>query len=572
MKFLKGMDLSNLPQLIDEGKEIRDFDGSYIDALDLVENNGVNAVRLRIWNEPSNVPESGGYCDFDRTLKFGQEIKRRDMSFMLDFHYSDWWADPGKQNKPKAWENLPFNELVQAVHDYTYTTIKDLQAGGASPDIVQIGNEIRSGLLFPDGEVPNYEQMVQLVNAGIQGAEKARDADGLPLIMIHLDQGGRYLYLKEWFDQAFAHGLLDFDLIGLSYYPFWHGTFADLKESMERLVERYKKPIMVVEAAYAWRKTEHGFIDEAQEKISGLAATPDNQRKALDLVMNITASLPNNMGQGVYYWEPLCIPDPINPGGWPENMGLLNPEGKVLEGIKAFDFTPDRARADEVAFVYSLDDVERKTPRGKVHLPVEASVLYYDGHLEKLPITWDLDYGLQAEEIPDGLIQGSINSIDETIEVNVRTVEEIKDNIIHDANFNNSLAHWDVNHKQGEAELNIVPEEVDPFPAPPLHAVRIESTGSFETTLSQNIYLDEAGTYVLKAEMKGTDTTGVEIRLFAQGENADKETEFAHLSEHTWETFTLEFEIKEPGLVEVGVDVLASPMYMMARRFQLYRK
>ena len=306
MDYIKGMDISHVPMSIDEGMVIKDFDGTPIDALDLAEKYGVNSIRLRIWNEPSNVPESGGYCDFEQTLEFAQKIKAHDMSFMLDFHYSDYWADPGQQNKPEAWKNLPFDKLVQAVHDYTYTTIKDLQAGGAGPDIVQIGNEIRSGLLFPDGEVPNYEQMVRLVNAGIQGAKKARDAAGLPLVMIHLDQGGRYLYIKEWFDQAFAYGLDDFDLMGLSYYPFWHGTFTDLKNSMEHLVERYKKPIMVVEAAYAWRVTEtNPFINESQVRISGLPATPENQRKVLELVMTINASLPNNMGLGVYYWEPL---------------------------------------------------------------------------------------------------------------------------------------------------------------------------------------------------------------------------------------------------------------------------
>ena len=111
--------------------------------------------------------------------------------------------------------------------------------------------------------------------------------------MIHLDQGGRYFYLKEWFDCSFEAGLEDFDLIGLSYYPFWHGTFTDLKETMTKLIQDYKKPIMVVETAHAWRKSAHGFIDEQQEKIAGFPATPAGQKQVLDLVANIVASLPD---------------------------------------------------------------------------------------------------------------------------------------------------------------------------------------------------------------------------------------------------------------------------------------
>ena len=138
--------------------------------------------------------------------------------------------------------------------------------------------------------------MVQLVNAGIRGARAAAGKDEMQ-VMIHLDQGGRYFYLKEWFDCSFEAGLEDFDLIGLSYYPFWHGTFTDLKETMTKLIQDYKKPIMVVETAHAWRKSAHGFIDEQQEKIAGFPATPAGQKQVLDLVANIVASLPDEMGQ-----------------------------------------------------------------------------------------------------------------------------------------------------------------------------------------------------------------------------------------------------------------------------------
>lgn len=350
MEFQKGMDLSFIPELEDAGVQVKDFDGTIMDPLDLVQKYGVNSVRLRIWNAPEHVRESGGYCSYAHTLAMAKRIRAHGMSFMLDFHYSDFWADPGQQRKPKDWENLSFKELKEAVFSYTRDTLTALKEEDVLPDIVQIGNEIRSGLLFPDGELPDYTKMVQLVNAGIRGARAAAGKDEMQ-VMIHLDQGGRYFYLKEWFDGSFAAGLEDFDLIGLSYYPFWHGTFTDLKETMTKLIWDYKKPIMVVETAHAWRKSVHGFIDEQQEKIAGFPATPVGQKQVLDLVANVVASMPDEMGQGLYYWEPICVPKD-GEGGWSENMGLLDEKGTVLDGVLSFLFTRNDACPEKPAKIY----------------------------------------------------------------------------------------------------------------------------------------------------------------------------------------------------------------------------
>ena len=163
MEFQKGMDLSFIPELEDAGVQVKDFDGTVMDPLDLVQKYGVNSVRLRIWNAPEHVRESGGYCSYAHTLAMAKRIRAHGMSFMLDFHYSDFWADPGQQRKPKDWENLSFKELKEAVFSYTRDTLTALKEEDVLPDIVQIGNEIRSGLLFPDGELPDYTKMVQLV-------------------------------------------------------------------------------------------------------------------------------------------------------------------------------------------------------------------------------------------------------------------------------------------------------------------------------------------------------------------------------------------------------------------------
>lgn len=565
-EFKKGMDISFLPELEDKGMKIRDFDGNEIDGFELVKKYGVNAIRLRLWNHPENVEESKGYCNLADTIAMAKRIKAHQMSFMLNFHYSDFWADPGKQRKPKAWENLDFSELKEAVFTYTRDTLLTLKEEGVLPEIVQIGNEIRSGLLFPEGELPDYKGMVELVNAGIQGARAVADSDTMK-IMIHLDQGGRYFYIKEWFDKAFEAGLEDFDLIGLSYYPFWHGTFMDLKETLNKLVFDYQKPIMIVETAHAWRKSTNGFIDESQEKIAGVLATPEGQKKVLDLVMNITASLPDQMGCGVYYWEPLCIPQ-SGEGGWSENMGLLDENGQVLEGIHAFEFSRERHRSKETAKVYEPPLLGLQEGQYPV-LPEQLSVLYYDGTLEKKSVIWQT----YLPEWVEGTysIEGKIEGVKEPVSCRIQVFKEmpVRKNLLSDTNWDNGLTQWNLEKSEEQVVVQIYPEFEDPFPAPPLNAIRVESPKNFTFCVSQQVEITKEDYYNLQVEYKGTDTTNVEIRLFIKTSEETSET-MIHPTEHEWGIYEVKHVLCKPGNITVGIIIQSPPIYGLIRRFQLY--
>jgi len=572
LDFYKGMDISFLPEFLDEGMQLKDFDGTVMDPFDLIGTYGVNAIRLRIWNDPDNVPESKGYCSLSHTIGMAKKIKAHDMSFMLDFHYSDYWADPAQQNKPKAWAQLSFDELEEAVYSYTRDTLRSLEAEGVLPDIVQIGNEIRSGLLFPDGELPDYAHMVRLVNAGIRGARAVAEADKLQ-VMIHLDQGGRYFYLKEWFTKAFEHGLMDFDVIGLSYYPFWHGTFTDLKNTMTKLIDDYHKPIMIVETAHAWRKSEQGFIDEVQERIAGVPATPQGQRKVLDLVMNIVASLPNQMGLGIYYWEPLCIPRP-GQGGWSENMGLLEEDGKVMEGIKSFTFTRDNLRAGEYAKVY--EPAPMTVLAGiRPELPETLSVLRYDGSLERKTVVW------RNESMKEDWYQqpgkhrliGKIEDVTDGIELVVIVMLQLPEaeNMLRDADWEDGLTQWKIDSPDEWVDIQLYPEFIDPFPAPPKNALRVEAQKNYNFQISQKVHILQEDSFKLQVEFKGTDTTNVDIRLFARTNELEKET-VIHPSEHEWTLYEIDDIICQKGDLTIGIRITAPPMYGMMRNFNLTKK
>ena len=506
--FYKGVDISFLPQCMDAGMKVRDLDGSEKEPFELLEKYGVNAVRLRIWHTPGNVPESGGYCDFAHTAAMAEEIRRHGMQFMLDFHYSDFWADPGQQRKPKAWEGLDSCQLEEAVYRYTRDTLLALQERGLLPDIVQIGNEIRSGLLFPDGELPDYAGMVRLVNAGIRGARSVAGPSEMQ-VMIHLDQGGRYFYLKEWFDHALAEGLMDFDLIGLSYYPFWHGTYSDLEGTLARLVEEYGKPVMIVECAYAWRKCENGFIDEAQEKISGFPATPKGQRGVLERVDSITARVPGGMGLGVFYWEPLCLP--VNGvGSWAENMGLLDENGQALEGIQSFSLTRE-----------------------------EYASLVWEEAAAALPAR-------EEEHGPEG------------------------ENLLENAGWEKGLEHWQAESSGEHVSFRILSEAEEGCPGSEGNGLRVEGRKNFTFRIVQQVRIEEAGYYCLRAEICGTDTTGVDVRLFVQSGEERKELA-VHPTEHGFTAFRTEAMWLEAGWALAGISVAAPPMYMTARGLSFFR-
>ena len=290
-----GADISFLPQLENRGMKFSE-NGEEIDAIELLKKHGFNSIRLRIFVNPEN--EKGyspkdGYCDLEHTLDMAKRIKDAGMKFLLDFHYSDYWADPQQQFKPLAWENLDFDDLQEAVTSYTSNVLNAMKEQDVKPDMVQIGNEINHGMLWPDGHIGNPDGLASLIKAGIQGVNHV---DSNIPIMLHVALGGQNDESVFWMDNMIARGV-QFDVIGISYYPRWHGTLNDLYTNLHDLVKRYHKPLNVVE-----------YSDYKKE------------------VHDIVFSLPDDMGKGAAIWEPL---------NW--RTDLFDRNGAVNEKIKVYD-------------------------------------------------------------------------------------------------------------------------------------------------------------------------------------------------------------------------------------------
>ena len=290
-----GADISFLPELEAKGIKFSD-NGTEKDPILILKQHGFNYIRLRIFNDPktdSGYSPGKGFCDLNYTKQMAKRVKAAGMKLLLDFHYSDYWADPGKQYKPAAWKNLNFEQLKAALYDYTTGVITALKDQGTMPDMVQIGNEINHGMIWPDGNISNINNLAQLLTAGIAAV---KSIDPRVVIMLHVALGGQNDESVFFIDNMLARGV-HFDVIGESYYPKWHGTLDDLNDNLNNLAGRYNKEVIVVE--YSARKEE----------------------------VNKTAfEVRDGKGKGTCIWEPLST--------W---EAVFDSHGKSNEFLKVYD-------------------------------------------------------------------------------------------------------------------------------------------------------------------------------------------------------------------------------------------
>ena len=240
-----GADISFLPQLEDRGIKFSDG-GVEKDAVQILKDHGLNYIRLRLFVNPekdSGYSPKKGFCDLDHTIAMAKRTRAAGMKFLLNFHYSDTWADPQKQFKPAAWKGLNFEQLRQTVFEYNKNVILAMKNAGVTPDMVQIGNEINHGMIWPEGHINNLDSLAQLIYAGIQGVKAA---DPSITIMLHIALGGQNDESRFFLDNMIMRGV-PFDVIGLSYYPRWHNTLEDLRYNLDDLARRYDKDLIVVE-------------------------------------------------------------------------------------------------------------------------------------------------------------------------------------------------------------------------------------------------------------------------------------------------------------------------------------
>jgi arabinogalactan endo-1,4-beta-galactosidase len=343
-----GTDLSFTPQELAAGAQFT-YRGQVQNPVTIMRENGANYARLRLWVDPPP-----GYSNLASDLAMARIIEGEGMKLLLDIQYSDFWADPTKQNIPAAWQGQDLAQLVVTVRNYTRQVISAFAQQGTPVDMVAIGNEIRNGILWPIGEVnpatgQGYGNLAELLKAGVAGARAGNPPGHQLLIMMHYDQGGNNQLSQAFYQNLVSRGV-PFDVIGLSYYPFFHGPISAMRQNVDALATQFHKPIIIAETQYPWTlangnspigDSTGNFVWETSQLSPGYPASPGGQLSFVSDELSILAQVPDGLGAGLFYWAPEWIPgvgwEPGAGVGTPNaNLTLFNSQGVALPSVGIF--------------------------------------------------------------------------------------------------------------------------------------------------------------------------------------------------------------------------------------------
>ena len=319
-----GGDVTFIPQVERNGGVYR-RNGKPVDPLTVMKESGQNLARIRLWNNPAD-----GDCALPQVIALAKRCKKAGLEVLIDFHYSDTWADPAHQITPKAWKDFKLSELVGAVHDFTAQSLQKMVAAGVTPSMVQVGNEITGGMLWPLGRYDKMDNLADLLKAGLSAVKEVCPT---AKTMIHIDRGGD-IKSANWFYGEMKRGKVEYNLIGLSYYPWWQGSLAKLAANLEALSSAYGKDIIVVETAYPWTvlpasKAKGRIAGDPSKLLKPFQATPAWQAAFLTKLTSIVSQTPGGRGVGVVYWAPDWLETKKKRSPW-DNLNWYDDEGNLL--------------------------------------------------------------------------------------------------------------------------------------------------------------------------------------------------------------------------------------------------
>jgi arabinogalactan endo-1,4-beta-galactosidase len=342
--FIKGADISTFEEVITKGGVFYNEFGKEEHLFSILKRAGINLVRIRLWHNPREFhPWNGGYLDLDTVTRLATIAKSYNMKWLLDYHYSDTWADPGHQQKPDAWKDLNFESLVETVYDYTHETMTHFSDHLVVPDYVQIGNEINNGMLWDDGKIyqhqsTNFDHISQLLDAGLNAVN---DVSPTTKTILHLASGNDHQQFYTFFLNTLSRGL-DVDIIAASYYSYWNGDLSDVADNFYQLAIQFEKDLLLVEIAHAFTLKPNpsgtNIYGPAQHEKATYPTSIQGQSMLLHDVLTMITQVPNALGLGVVYWEPAWIPIADEQGftSW-ANQTFFTYEGQVLPSLFTFN-------------------------------------------------------------------------------------------------------------------------------------------------------------------------------------------------------------------------------------------
>ncbi|MBE6616670.1 MAG: extra-cellular endo-beta-1,4-galactanase [Ruminococcaceae bacterium] len=421
--FIMGMDASAVPSLEAGGVKYYDENGNEKDVYQILSENGINYIRVRIWNDPFDVDGygyGGGNCNIDNAVEIGKRATKYGMKLLVNFHYSDFWADPAKQMVPKAWRGMSIDDKSEALYQYTKDCLKKLVDAGVDVGMVQIGNETNGAMAGESSSsVGGWKKITQLMSAG---SKAVREVCPGALVAIHFANPEKVTNYESYGKNLEYYGV-DYDVFASSYYPFWHGTLDNLATVLSDISTKYGKKVMVAETSYAFTADDSDFygntIGEGGSIVKDYPFTEQGQanlvRDVIDTVVNKTEG-----GIGVFYWEGTWISaggdsyeenlalwekngsgwasshaaeyDPNDAGKWyggcaVDNQAFFDKNGKVLESLKVFALVRDgnivANKADAIEDTNLIIDLN-----GDIVLPDTVNAVMLDNSKEAIPVEW----------------------------------------------------------------------------------------------------------------------------------------------------------------------------------------
>ncbi|GDY24853.1 arabinogalactan endo-beta-1,4-galactanase [Agarivorans sp. Toyoura001] len=582
-EFINGVDISSLLEIEAKGVTFYNQQGQAEDIFKILSNHQINWVRIRLWNKPTNVYWSeqvspngkkivgaigGGNNDLTTAITLAKRAKAHNMKVLVNFHYSDFWADPGNQKMPGEWLQLTPLEREQALYTFTHQSLLNMQQHAVFPDMVQIGNEIDNGLVWPQGKNITSPAAISLLKQGIQASRDAalQAQTSLP-IMLHLADGtnlNKYLTTVDAFTQA----KLDYDIIGVSYYPYWHGSIEDLQVNLNTISQRYNKRVLVAETAYAYTLENFDSTDnifgEQQQIDGGFLATEKGQANALNAVINSVANVPEQKGVGVFYWEPAWLR-----GGWIsdagnawENQALFNINGQVLPSIDAFSSESKPQAA--LAKLVKTEDLELSFFRNQhIQLPTTVMAIFSDDSVKQVNVTWPFEQ--QPKSLAPGIHQLTGSTLNGQ-PVHARVLVSENENFLANPSFESgNLLPW---HTPSPIAIKVSDKQA--FNGD--YALNYWAESDLNTTIALKLTNLPPGLYELSVQVMGSPLKQDTIALRAVTPKAERSVQIEPKGWNNWQRYSTQPIKVENGELNLNLDLdLAADSWGWIDDFQLIR-
>ena len=541
--FILGMDVSSVLAEERSGVRYYDFDGTEKDLFAILAENGINMIRVRVWNDPYDSAGrgyGGGNNDIDAAVEIGRRATANGMKLLVDFHYSDFWADPGKQFAPKAWEGMEIEEKTEAAYTFTKQSLEKLRDAGVDVGMVQVGNETNGALA---GEKTWFN--IQYIMGA--GAKAVREIYPEALVAVHFaspENAGSYASYAKKLD----YYALDYDVFASSYYPYWHGTLENLAAVLGNIAEQYGKKVMVMETSYAFTPDDSDFsgntISDGSAVVKNYPYTVQGQANSVRDVIETVNSIG---GIGVVYWEGAWITvgtssweenhekwerdgsgwassyaaayDPNDAGKYyggsaVDNQAFFDAQGRAIESLKLFSLV---RTGNEVPL--STDAVEDARVRldlsADVALPDTVEAVMTDGSRQEIPVVWQLDEAKIAEmKSAAGVYEIPGEAAGRAVRCFV-TMAEL--NFLQNGGFEDgTLDPWVITDRGGADELGIENKALNSLDGDcNLHFWGAKS-GSIDFDAEQTVSNLSSGTYKFRVSIQGGDAGDAEVYAYVK--------------------------------------------------------